>query len=126
MQPKSFHAVLADLTDEYAHKAYRITSKFPKEEIYGLTSQLRRSSLSVALNYREGFARRRVKSYIHFLEISYGSLKESQYLLKFAFQENQISQESFADTIEVGERIGRMIWSLIKKLEESSSNFDPD
>jgi len=43
--------------DEYAHLVYEITGNFPKEEIYGITSQLRRASLSVILNYVEGFAR---------------------------------------------------------------------
>ncbi len=122
MQTQPFHEVLTKLTDQYAHKSYKITRQFPKEEIYGLTSQLRRSALSVALNYREGFARRRPKSYIHFLEISYGSLKESQYLLSFASQEGYIDSIQFEETTIIGDRIGKMVWSLIKKLESDSSN----
>lgn len=122
MQNKPFHDVLSELTDEYAHKAYKIARRFPKEEVFGLVSQLRRASLSVPLNYREGFARRRPNSYIHFLEISYGSLKETQYLLQFSFQEGFINPPEFDEIHRIGERIGRMIWSLIKKLEQSSSN----
>ena len=43
--------------DEYVHLVYKLTRKFPKEELYGTTSQLRRAALSVILNYIEGFAR---------------------------------------------------------------------
>ncbi|HDZ85544.1 MAG TPA: four helix bundle protein, partial [Candidatus Moranbacteria bacterium] len=45
--------------DEYAHFIYKITKAFPREEVYGVTSQLRRSGLSVILNYIEGFARKK-------------------------------------------------------------------
>lgn len=122
MNNKSFHDVLSELTDEYAHRAYTISRRFPKEESYGLTSQLRRAALSVPLNYREGFARRKPKSYIHFLEIAYGSLKESQYLLHFSYKENLIDPTQFEDTVRIGERVGGMIWSLIRKLEQNSND----
>ncbi|PJB19449.1 four helix bundle protein, partial [Candidatus Falkowbacteria bacterium CG_4_9_14_3_um_filter_36_9] len=59
----------------------KITRSFPKDELYGITSQLRRAALSVILNYIEGYARKRDKVYKNFLEISYGSLKEAKYLL---------------------------------------------
>ena len=53
-----FHKDLKNLMDEYVNKAYDCTKNFPKEEIFGLTSQLQRSALSVILNYIEGYARR--------------------------------------------------------------------
>ena len=69
--------------DEYAHFVYKLTGTFPGGgEIYGITSQLRRSSVSVILNYIEGYARIKDKVHKNFLEISYGLLKESKYLLK--------------------------------------------
>lgn len=78
---------LVKKSDKLAHLVYGITRSFPKEELYGLTSQLRRAALSVPLNIIEGFARRGSKDYRQFLHIAYGSLKEAKYLLYFAYQE---------------------------------------
>ncbi len=100
--------------DQYAHNAYRVTKKFPKEEAYGITSQLRRSSLSVPLNYIEGYSRARDKVYVNFLEISYGSLRESKYLLKFSLGEGYISQGEFDILDEEAEEIGAMLWGILK------------
>lgn len=71
MSETVFHQELKQKMDEYAHGVYTITKKFPREEIYGITSQLRRSALSVILNYIEGFARASGKKnmvYKNFLE----------------------------------------------------------
>jgi len=64
--------------DKYVHSVYRVTGDFPKSELYGVISQLRRSALSVILNYIEGYARRKPLVRLNFLETSYGSLKESK------------------------------------------------
>lgn len=65
-----FHEELKSKMDEYAHLVYKVTKSFPREELYGIISQLRRSSLSVVLNYVEGYARGRDKVHRNFLEIS--------------------------------------------------------
>ena len=52
-----FHDILKRKMDEYVHLVYKITRSFPREELYGSTSQLRRAALSVVLNYIEGYAR---------------------------------------------------------------------
>jgi len=54
MEPETFHERLKDQMDDFAHLVYLITRNFPREELYGLTSQLRRSALSVVLNYVYG------------------------------------------------------------------------
>lgn len=59
MGEKNFHDRLKQLMDEFVNLVYDCTDKFPKSEIFGLTSQLRRAALSVILNYIEGFARQR-------------------------------------------------------------------
>lgn len=92
MRIETYHEKLKKEMDEYAHFVYALTRNFPKEELYGVTSQLRRSALSVILNYIEGYARGREKVHKNFLEISYGSLKESKYLLHFSLVEKYISE----------------------------------
>ena len=61
---------LKNKMDEYAHFVYRLSENFPKSELYGITSQIRRAALSVVLNYVEGYARRRLLVRLNFLEIS--------------------------------------------------------
>ena len=102
--------------DEYVHFVYTVTRKFPREELYGVTSQLRRAALSVILNYIEGYARGRDKIHKNFLEISYGSLKESKYLLHFSLVENYLSQEDYERTAKLAEDIGAMLWGIIRKI----------
>jgi len=103
--------------DAYAHLIYRLTKKFPKDEMYGIVSQLRRSSLSVILNYIEGYARVRDKVHKNFLEISYGSLKESKYLLHFSFVEKYIPTKEYNDAMKLAEEIGAMLWGIMKNIK---------
>ncbi len=113
---KLFHEELRDQMDKFAHLVYSFSKSFPKEEVYGLTSQMRRAALSVVLNYVEGYARNRSKPYKNFLEISYGSLKEAKYLVNFAFIEGYASKENYDKAMLLAERIGAMLWGIIKKI----------
>jgi len=72
------------LADDLAVSVYKATKQFPKEELYGITSQLRRAASSVAANIVEGSARESLKDYLHFLQIARGSLAETQYFLHLA------------------------------------------
>ena len=112
-----FHDALRQKMDTYAHEVYRITREFPKNELYGLVSQLRRAAISVVLNYIEGFARIKQKVYLNFLETSYGSLKESQYILEFSNKEKFISDEDFKAIYSLGNEIGAMLWSVMKNVK---------
>ncbi|MBW2742115.1 MAG: four helix bundle protein, partial [Deltaproteobacteria bacterium] len=89
------------LADELAYKTYLITRKFPKEELYGLTSQLRRSALSVPTNIVEGYSRKGDKELAHFVNISLGSMAETKYLLYFALRLGYLSDEKY-DEIKKG------------------------
>lgn len=72
------------LADDLAVAVYEQTRGFPREELYGLTGQLRRSAISVPANIVEGSARHSKKDYLHFLHIARGSLPETQYYLHLA------------------------------------------
>jgi len=67
------------LADELALVIYKITRLFPKEELFGLTSQMRRAAVSVPSNIVEGCARESQSEYLRFLEIAFGSLRELHY-----------------------------------------------
>ena len=104
--------------DEYAHFVYRIAKKFPREELYGIVSQIQRSALSVILNYIEGYARRKPLVRLNFLEISYGSLQESKYLLFFAFTEKYLNESDYRNGMTLAEEIGAMLWKEISCLDK--------
>lgn len=115
-----FHDILKKKADEFAFSVYKVTRNFPREEIYGITSQLRRASLSVVLNYIEGYARTGDKSYKNFLQMSYGSLKESKYLIYFSCRENYIDKNDYNNLINLTEEIGSMLWKTIQGIKEKS------
>lgn len=121
MEQKSankFHDILKIKADNFAHEVYKVTKKFPKDEIYGITSQLRRAALSVVLNYIEGYARVGDKSYKNFLQMSYGSLKESKYLLYFSQRENYLDKKEYEIIIKLADEIGAMLWTTISGIKE--------
>ena len=70
-----------ELADEVAVLLYRVTARFPKEELYGLTSQMRRAAISIPSNIVEGCARDTQADYLRFLYIAFGSLRELHYQL---------------------------------------------
>ena len=73
-----------ELADEVALLVYRVTAGFPREELYGLTSQMRRAAVSVPSNIVEGCARDSQADYLRFLYIAFGSLKELHYQLSLS------------------------------------------
>src|SRR3989344_9609827 len=116
MKPETYHNQLKEKMDACAHFVYKLTKNFPKEELYGITSQLRRAALSVVLNYIEGYARIKSKVHKNFVEISYGSLKESKYLLHFSLIENYVSSKDYDEAVKLAEEIGAMLWGILKNM----------
>lgn len=109
MEQKNYDEKLKKLMDQLVHYIYDITQAFPKEELYGLTSQMRRSALSIILNYIEGYARLSKPTLTHFLEISYGSLKELKYLLYFSLKRHYLRQKEYEKGILLSDEIGKML-----------------
>ena len=107
-----------ELADEVALLAYRVTSRFPKEERYGLTSQIRRAAVSVPSNIVEGCARDSQSDYLRFLYIAFGSLKELRYQLslsnRLGFLHGQDTSELEATSIEAEKVLNGLIRSLRK------------
>ena len=87
------------LADDLAVAVYEVSKSFPREEIYGITSQLRRAASSAAANIVEGASRESAKDYAHFLQIARGSLAEAQYFLHLAKRLGYLD-ESKAGSVE--------------------------
>lgn len=114
---KGYRRLIAwKLADEFVHITYKFTDKFPKDEIFGLTSQLRRASLSVVLNIVEGHSRNNNNEFRSFLRISLGSLAESEYLLEFAFDRKYITKEELDCVLSIKDNCGRVLWKLMKSI----------
>src|SRR6266540_3141028 len=87
------------LADDLTVALYERTRNFPREELYGLTSQLRRAAYSVAANIVEGSSRESKRDYLHFLYIARGSLSEAQYFIHLARRLGYLSSEE-ADALQ--------------------------
>lgn len=98
-------------------EVYRVTRNFPNEEMFGLTSQLRRAAVSLPSNIAEGFGRRQTGDYVRFLNITYGSLCELDTQLEISVNLNYLPNAEFEILhIQVRE-LERMLASLIHKLK---------
>ncbi len=118
MEQKSsgeFHRKLSENIDRFVYGVYETTQTFPRDEIFGATSQLRRSALSVALNYTEGYTRHSKNELAHFLKISYASLKEALYIIRFANKRRWLSDADTNKLELMGDSIGKMLWPIFSR-----------
>lgn len=120
MKEETFHDKLRRKMDVYVHEIYRVTKKFPREEMYDSASQLRRAALSVVLNYVEGYARNREKVHKNFIEISYGSLRETEYPVQFSFKGKYITEDDQKKLLLLATEIGAMLWGMIRNMKHES------
>jgi len=102
---------------ELCLEIYRITAKFPKEERYGPTSQIRRSVVSILSNIAEGYGRKTTMDYIRMLYISYGSVCELETQILIAGDLNLAEKGELGTTKKDIAEIERMLKALIKSLE---------
>lgn len=102
-------------------KIYQITRKFPEHEAFGITSQLRRASVSVSTNIAEGSGRNSDKDFAHFLEQAYASLMEVASLLFLAFDEKYIDQSTLDSILdEINQSAGQLV-ALNRSLKVQTS-----
>ena len=110
---------------EKAHKVaievYKATTRFPKEELYGLTSQIRRSALSVSLNIVEGHASNSKKEFLSFLNIANRSLVETEYLLEVAEELGYLDCGAYQPLENLRSEVGIVLNAFIKGLREKTS-----
>ena len=102
--------------DELAYQVYLETKKFPKDEIYGITSQLRRAVISVPTNIVEGTGRQGKKEMRQFANIALGSLAETEYLLDFCFRLTYLNDESYRRLESLRKDVGGLLWNFYKSL----------
>ena len=95
---------------------YEITKKFPKEEIYGIISQMRRCAVSIPCNIAEGYRRGHRKEYIQFLYVSYGSCSELETLLSLSKDLGFLDQNCFDKIYTLQEETSKLLKSLIVSL----------
>jgi four helix bundle protein len=100
-----------------AESCYHLTKPFPREEIYGLTSQIRRSAVSVPANIAEGYGRESRGDYIQLLRVAQGSLKELETHLILAERVQLAPASRIEPTLGQCETIGRMLRALIRALQ---------
>jgi four helix bundle protein len=105
---------------KFTNKIYALTNKFPKEELYGLTSQIRRAVVSIMSNIAEGFDRRSDKEFSNFLSIARGSTAEIQNNLYIALDLRYISKEEFNKTYEEAKSVAKQINGLMNYLKNNN------
>jgi four helix bundle protein len=95
---------------------YAATRQFPKEELYGLTSQVRRAAVSIPSNIAEGQGRKSINEFLHHLSIAYGSLREVETQILIAGRLTYQSQEEINHILELSAEVGRLINGLYQSL----------
>lgn len=101
---------------ELAVDVYKISKKFPKDEIYGLTSQIRRAVISISSNLAEGAGRSSKKDFRRFVDISIGSLNETESLLIVSSRLDFVQQNIYLETKTKVEELGRILNGLKRYL----------
>jgi four helix bundle protein len=100
-------------------KIYQITKDYPREEIYGLTSQMRRSAVSIPCNIAEGYRRGHRKEYIQFLNMAHGSCSELETLISLSHDLGLMSEQVFEELYGLQEEVSKLLNGLISSLSRA-------
>ena len=106
-------------------EVYAISASFPKEEVFGLTNQIRRASNSISLNIAEGYSRNSAKAYLNFLNIAQGSLFELESGIILAERLQFEESESLIKLFNLITEESKMLRSLMNKIEEKTLTPKP-
>src|SRR6266581_8631345 len=111
------------LADDLTVAIYEMTRQFPREEQYGLTSQLRRASYSVPANIAEGSSRGTKRDYLHFLYIARGSLTEAQYFIHLSHRLGYLSAAQIEQFMGRTKQCFACLHGLIQAVEKEAGRF---
>jgi len=103
---------------ELVEEVYRLTRCFPKEELYGLTSQLRRAAVSIPSNIAEGQTRKHVKEFLQFLSTAQGSLAEVQTQIELAGRLKYLSAEQIEPALARADSLAKQLYALQSSLAD--------
>ena len=95
-----------------------MTGKFPRTELYGLTSQMRRAAFSAAANLAEGSAKRGPREFGRFIDITLGSLAELSYAIRAVKDLGFVTEEDLATLDDLRQHAGRVTWGLYRKIRQ--------
>jgi four helix bundle protein len=107
-----------------ALKIYDVTKNYPKTEMYGLTTQMRRASTSIIANIAEGYGKNHLGEYIQYVSIAIGSCNELEVFLMFSNDLNYLEKKDFDQLIDIQTRISKMLFNLRKALEIKKSSLN--
>ncbi len=102
--------------DELVLLIYDLTKKFPREELFGLTSQMRRCAVSIPANIVEGYGRRTQKDKLQFYYIAHGSLNELEYYIDLSFKLKYISKEEYEKLFSLRNDVGKLLNGFIRTM----------
>jgi four helix bundle protein len=101
---------------------YKSTRQFPREELYGLTSQMRRAVLSIPSNVAEGYCRRSTKSYAYHVSVALGSHAELETCLDLACRLGFVSHDEYDRFEQRADSVGKLLSGLYRSLEQKLAN----
>ena len=97
---------------------YKVTSNFPKSELYGLVSQMRRAAIAISSNIAEGYARQYSKEYIQFLSVAYSSASELETQVLLAHDLGFLKEEDFKKVYGLQQEVAKMLYKLMVSLRK--------
>lgn len=125
MRTRRYQSIKAwQLADHLAVAIYEVTKTFPGEERYGLVSQMRRASVSVAANIVEGSSRSSRKEYLQFLSVSRGSLSELRYFLHLSNRLGYLKEEKCLQLDELCDEVARVSYGLMRSINSGISSIE--
>jgi len=104
----------------FVEEVYRASSRFPREEVYGLTSQVRRAAVSIPSNIAEGQGRRSRREFRRFLRVAHGSLREVETQVLLAERLHYLDTDTKGQLMRMSSEIGRLLNGLVRSLSQDS------